>query len=40
MQPWVRLEHFWYLSVATIVLQAITSLWLLRGELRRRLVFA
>ena len=40
MQPWVRLEHFWYLSVATIALQAITSLWLLRGELRRRLVFA
>jgi putative MATE family efflux protein len=40
MQPWVRLEHFWYLSVATIVLQAVTSLWLLRGELRRRLVFA
>ncbi len=40
MQPWVHLEHFWYLSVATIALQAIMSLWLLRGELRRRLAFA
>jgi Na+-driven multidrug efflux pump len=40
MHPWVRLEHFWYLSVATVVLQALMSLWLLRGELRRRLVFA
>ena len=39
-QTWVRLEHFWYLSVATIALQAIMSLWLLRGELRRRLAFA
>ena len=39
-QPWIRLEHFWYLSVATIVVQALMSLWLLRGELRRRLVFA
>jgi putative MATE family efflux protein len=40
MQPWVRIEHFWFLSVTTIVLQALMSLWLLRGELRRRLVFA
>lgn len=39
-QPWVRLEHFWYLSVATVALQALVSLWLLRGEFRRRLVFA
>ena len=39
-QPWVRLEHFWYLSVATVALQAIVSLWLLRGEFRRRLAFA
>ena len=39
-QPWVRLEHYWYLSVATVALQALVSLWLLRGEFRRRLVLA
>jgi putative MATE family efflux protein len=39
MQPWVRLEHFWYVSVATVAFQAIVSLWLLQGEFRRRLVF-
>lgn len=40
MQPWVRLEHFWHLSVATIALQALFSLWLLRGQFRKRLAFA
>jgi putative MATE family efflux protein len=40
LQPWVQLEHFWHLSVATIVLQAIFSLWLLLGEFRKRLAFA
>jgi putative MATE family efflux protein len=40
MHPGVRLEDFWHLSVASVVLQALMSLWLLRGELRRRLVFA
>ncbi len=40
VHPWVRLEHFWYLSVATVALQALMSLWLLQGELRRRLAFA
>jgi len=40
LQPWVRLEHFWYLSVATVALQAGVSLWLLQGEFRRRLAFA
>jgi putative MATE family efflux protein len=38
-QPWVRLEHFWHLSVATVALQAVFSLWLLQGEFRRRLAF-
>ena len=40
MQPWVRLEHFWHLSVATIALQALFSLWLLHGQFRKRLAFA
>jgi putative MATE family efflux protein len=40
MQPWVRLEHFWYLSITSVAVQALMSLWLLRGELHRRLVFA
>jgi putative MATE family efflux protein len=40
MQPWVRLEHFWYLSVVTIALQALFSLWLLRDQFRKRLAFA
>jgi putative MATE family efflux protein len=39
-QPYFRLEHVWYLSVVTIVLQAAVSLALLRRELRRKLAFA
>jgi putative MATE family efflux protein len=39
-QPWVKIEDFWYLSVASITLQAIVSYVLLRGEMRRRLAFA
>jgi putative MATE family efflux protein len=39
-QPWVKIEDFWYLSVASITLQAIVSYLLLRGEMRRRLAFA
>jgi putative MATE family efflux protein len=35
-----RVEYVWYLSIATVTLQAATSLWLLRGELRLRLAFA
>jgi hypothetical protein len=35
----VRLEHFWHLSVATVALQAVVSLWLMQGEFRRRLAF-
>ena len=38
-QPWVKIEDFWYLSVTSIVLQAIVSYLLLRGEMRRRLSF-
>ena len=40
MQPWVRLEHFWYVSVTSVVLQALMSLFLIRAELQRRLTFA
>ncbi len=32
-----ELRHLWFLSVASVGLHAATSLWLLRGELRRRL---
>lgn len=35
-----RLEELWYIAVASIVLQAGASLWLLRVEFRRRLRFA
>ena len=33
-----RIEHVWYLSIATTTLQAALSLWLLRLEFRKRLV--
>lgn len=39
MQPWFAIEHVWYLSIATIALQALTSFWLLRRELDARLRF-
>ena len=39
-QPWFRIQHVWYLSIATVVLQLLTALWLLRGQLRKRLNFA
>lgn len=35
-QPGFKLEHLWYLSVATVTLQMLTSLWLLRGQFRTR----
>ncbi|MBS0193356.1 MAG: MATE family efflux transporter [Proteobacteria bacterium] len=38
--PGFQLHDLWHLSVATVTLQAITSLWLLRGQLRKRLVMA
>ena len=36
-QPGFRIEHIWYLSIATTTLQALLSLWLLRLEFSRRL---
>ncbi len=39
-QPGFRIEHVWYLSVATVWLQATLSLWLVRREMNRRLQFA
>ena len=35
-----RVEQIWYLSIATTTMQACLSLWLLRRELRKRLVFS
>jgi putative MATE family efflux protein len=35
-----RVEHIWYLSIATTTMQALLSLWLLARELRKRLVFS
>ncbi len=39
-QPDFYIEQLWYLSVATVALQAVISLTLLRGQLARRLRFA
>jgi putative MATE family efflux protein len=36
-QSGFRVEHIWYLSLATTTMQALLSLWLLRRELRLRL---
>jgi putative MATE family efflux protein len=36
-RPQFRLEEVWYLSVATVVLQALLSFWFARRQLRRRL---
>lgn len=36
--PDFRIEHVWYLSIATTTLQAMLSLWLLRREFRKRLL--
>ncbi len=37
-QPGFRLEYLWYLSVTTVTLQALFSLWLVRGQFRTRLL--
>jgi putative MATE family efflux protein len=37
-RPGFRIEHIWYLSIATTNLQALLSLWLLRLQFRKRLV--
>lgn len=39
-RPDFALRHLWLLSVATVGLQAAISLWLLRGQWRRRLTVA
>ena len=39
-QPGFELEHVWYLSVATVALQAVFSLWMMQHQFRRRLRFA
>jgi putative MATE family efflux protein len=39
-RPGFRIEYVWYLSLATVTLQAGASLWLLRQQLRERLAFA
>jgi hypothetical protein len=36
-RPGLELDHVWYLSVASVWLQALTSLVLLRRTMRRRL---
>jgi hypothetical protein len=36
-QPWFKLEHVWFLSVATVILQTIVSFVLLQKQLRVRL---
>ena len=36
-RPGFEIRHIWYVSVATVTLQALLSLWLLRRELRIRL---
>lgn len=33
----LRLHHVWWLSVATVILQTLLSLWLLRREFARKL---
>lgn len=35
-QSGFRIEHIWYLSIATTTMQALLSLWLLRRELEKR----
>jgi putative MATE family efflux protein len=37
LTPGFRLEHVWYLSVATVIVQMLVSYWLLRGQFRSRL---
>ena len=39
-RPDFRLVWIWYLTVVAVTLQMCVSLWLLRREFRRRLVFA
>ena len=36
-QPWFRLEHLWFLSVGTVMLQTVVSFTLLQKQMRTRL---
>jgi putative MATE family efflux protein len=36
-QPWFQIRYLWYLSVATVSVQALVSLFLVRREFQRRL---
>ncbi len=36
-QSWFELHHLWWVSVATMALQAVIVWWLLSGEMRRKL---
>jgi Na+-driven multidrug efflux pump len=36
-QPQFQLVQLWYASVASVALQALFSLWLVRNEFRRRI---
>ena len=36
-QPEYRLVELWYVSIASMAVQAVASLWLVRGQLRRRM---
>jgi Na+-driven multidrug efflux pump len=36
-QPWFRLDHVWFLSVATVILQTIVSFVLVQKQMRTRL---
>jgi hypothetical protein len=36
-QPHFRLVELWYVSIASMTVQAVVSLWLVRSQLRRRM---
>jgi len=36
-QPWFRLEHLWFLSVGSVMLQTVVSFTLLQKQMRTRL---
>jgi hypothetical protein len=38
--PGFKIEYIWYLSVASVTVQMVVNLLLLRRELRRKLQFA
>jgi hypothetical protein len=36
-QPRFRLVELWYVSIVSMTVQAVVSLWLVRSQLRRRM---